>query len=73
MFVINGKYTVESLTMKKSKSKSEYERQISIAQNFVDWIHEFHIVVDPGNRVNDILALPNRSVKDWAMKDEVNK
>ena len=62
--------TVSDLAMKKSRGKWDYERQIKLAQNLVDWIHEFKIEVDKGNRVADIMALPSRSVKEWAEQYE---
>lgn len=59
--------TVASMAMKKSKSKSEFERQINIAQTAVDWIVQFeniHIQID--SRIYQVTSLPNRSVKEWA-------
>jgi hypothetical protein len=65
--------TVSSMAMKKSRQKFEYERQISIAQMFVDKIRSFKLKNDSGNRVNDILNLPSQSVAEWAKKYEPPK
>lgn len=35
--------TVSDLAMKKSASKSELRRQISIAQNAIDWMDQFGV------------------------------
>ena len=62
--------TVCDLAGKKSRSTSEYERQISIAQIGIDWcktMDEVH-----GGRVADILKA-NITVKEWALKYEVAK
>lgn len=58
--------TVADMAMKKSKSKSEFQRQISIAQSAVDWIKDFNIEVKIGSRVYDVLALPDRNVETWS-------
>ena len=56
--------TVSHMASLKSKSKSEYSRQIAIAQTGVDWIS--HMKIDPRkSRVMDILE-NNQSVQDWA-------
>lgn len=54
--------TVVDLAMKKSKSKSEYERQILIAQIFCDYIKEFKLK-DEGNRFEKVQALGNNVEK----------
>jgi len=57
--------TVSAMAMKKSKSKHEFERQISIAQKACDWIRDLGI--DPsGTRAADIVR--QQSVKEWASK-----
>jgi hypothetical protein len=58
--------TVADMAMKKSKSKSEFQRQISIAQSAIDWIKDFHVEAEAGSRVYDVLALPDRSVETWS-------
>ena len=58
--------TVADMAMKKSKSKSEFQRQISIAQSAVDWIKDFNIEVKIGSRVYEVLALPDRNVETWS-------
>lgn len=62
--------TVAEMALKKTRAKHEYGRQTDIAQLLVNWIQEFHIEVDSGNRVADVLALPSKSVKEWASKYE---
>lgn len=55
--------TVEHMSMLKSKSKSEYGRQILIAQRACDWLDKFGI--DPkGTRAEDIIG--KCQVEDWA-------
>lgn len=61
--------TVADMAMKKSKSKNEFQRQISIAQSAVDWIKDFNIEVKVekvGSRVYDVLALPDQKVETWS-------
>lgn len=59
--------TVSSMAMKKSRSKSEFERQINIAQSAVDWIRDFNIEIEIGSRAHEIIS--NKiSVKQWADK-----
>ena len=58
--------TVADMAMKKSKSKSEFQRQIAIAQSAVDWIKDFNIEVKVGSRVYDVLALPDKKVETWS-------
>lgn len=58
--------TVADMAMKKSKSKHEFQRQISIAQSAVDWIKDFNIEVKVGSRVYDVLALPDQNVETWS-------
>lgn len=60
--------TVSSMAMLKSKSKGEFERQISIAQSAIEWINDFKIPVEQNSRPQQVLALSNRSVKEWAEK-----
>jgi hypothetical protein len=58
--------TVQDLAMKKSRAKGEYSRQISIAQQGVDWMVNFN--VDPtGTRAEDI---QDKTVAKWAAKYE---
>ena len=58
--------TVADMAMKKSKSKSEFKRQISIAQTAVDWIKDFSINIEVESRVYKVLATPDRKVETWA-------
>ena len=62
--------TVCDLASQKSRSTSEYQRQIGIAQIGVDWCRTMDEV--PGSRVADILKA-NITVKEWATKYEVAK
>lgn len=62
--------TVQSMAMKKRRGKYEYERQIRIAQKFVDHICNFHLKVDEGNRVNNVLNTPSKNVAEWLKKYE---
>lgn len=57
--------TVADMAMKKSKSKSEFKRQIAIAQTAVDWIRDFKLDVEKEGRVKMILHLGG-SVAKWA-------
>lgn len=60
--------TVAHTAMRKRKSKSEYRRQISIAQTFCDWAYAEGIM-DPGNRLEDVRAKGN-NVSAWAKEFE---
>lgn len=57
--------TVADMAMKKSKSKSEFQRQIAIAQSAVDWIKSFNIKIEIDSRIYDVLALPDQKVETW--------
>jgi hypothetical protein len=62
--------TVEGLALKKSKSKQDYERHISIAQLSFDWCLAFGISVE-GTRGEDLdKTVPPMSVEDWAKEIE---
>jgi len=61
--------TVSHMSMLKSKSKSEFERQISIAQRACDWMDRFG--VDPkGTRAEDIIG--KCTVEEWAKNSNGN-
>lgn len=60
--------TVADLAMKKSRSKSEYKRQIGIAQQGVDWLRDFKID-STSTRVADLNGM---TVEQWAMQYEPN-
>lgn len=60
--------TVADMAMKKSKSKHEFQRQISIAQTAIDWVLKFGINVEKGTRVYDIISSPDQSVETWSKK-----
>lgn len=57
--------TVVDLAMKKSKSKSEFERQISIAQTAIDWMVAMKVDFS-GTRAADVVKVG--SVAEWASK-----
>lgn len=60
--------TVEAMAMKKSRPKSEYQRQISIAQKNYDWVQCFK--ADLGStRAADLINF-NHSVAEWAKRLE---
>ena len=56
--------TVSGMATKKSKSKSEFDRQKSIAQHFIDWIREFKVRVPKRGRVHEVIRAG--SVEEWA-------
>ena len=59
--------TVADLAMKKSRSKSEFTRQISIAQTGVDWIRDMRVNVDRHSRFVK-LEKYQYNVKHWAQE-----
>lgn len=60
--------TVERLGMIRSRKKSEFERQIGIAQKGIDWIKMFGGY--SSGRVGSVIA-SGLSVHAWAHKDLV--
>jgi len=58
--------TVGNMAMLKSKSKSEYRRQIRIAQRMIGWIKDFHIEPNKGDRAFDIINNYSGNVTKWA-------
>ena len=62
--------TVSDLAMKKKASRRGYDRHISIAQTACNFIKDFHVPIEKGSRVSEILQSPNQSVADWAKKYE---
>ncbi len=58
--------TVGHMAMLKSRKKSEFDRQIGIAQKGIDWIKAFG--GSSSGRVGVIVA-SGISVHDWAHKD----
>jgi hypothetical protein len=56
--------TVETLAMKKSRTKSEFNRHMSIAQQCLDWAHSMN--VDYSHTRGSEVDKFNRSVADWA-------
>ena len=57
--------TVGEMAQKKSRTKYEFERQMSIAQTAIDWMVQFGIDVS-NTRVEDVIAAGG--VKEWAQK-----
>lgn len=57
--------TVSSMAMLKSRSKSEYQRQVSIAQFMVNWGKDFNVDLS-STRADDIIKNFNGSVETWA-------
>lgn len=62
--------TIEHMALLKSRSKGEYERQISIAQTAVDWILQNNIDYT-GTRIVNVVQNAGGSVKDWAYEMDV--
>lgn len=62
--------TIESMAMKKSRSRYEYSRQISIAQQSLDWMKRMGVDYST-TRMS--VAQEFESIRDWAMSFEVKK
>lgn len=60
--------TVASLAMKKSKSKSEFARQISIAQKGIDFIKQFNCMIEVESRVYTVITYYDGSVENYSKK-----
>ena len=58
--------TIESMAIKKSRPKYEYQRQIGIAQKAVNWMKQMGISMH-GTRAEDITG----TVAEWAAQFEV--
>ena len=59
--------TVASLCMKKSSSKYETQRQISIAQTAIDWMVSFDVDFSE-TRAHDVVKKFDGKVSLWADK-----
>lgn len=57
--------TVCSMACKKSKTKYEFERQISIAQTAIDWMIQLKVDFS-STRAKDVVEHFGGSVADWA-------
>lgn len=57
--------TVCDLAGKKSASKSELKRQISMAQTAIDWMRDFKVDMSQ-TRAKDVMQKYGGSVQDWA-------
>lgn len=63
--------TVGYMAGLKSKSKSEYNRQISIAQKGVDFIIQFGCDIREGSRVSTVIESYNGNVAEYAKRFDV--
>jgi len=61
--------TVAYMGSLKSKNKSDYNRQIEIAQSAINWIIQFN-VSNIKSRPFDVISKFNGSVKAWALSKE---
>ncbi len=61
--------TVCDLAMKKSRSNSEFKRQMSIAQCGINWMKDFGVPLD--SRAVDVDAIG--SVEEWAAQYDVRR
>lgn len=59
--------TVCDMAMKKSRSRNEFARQISIAQAAIDWMVDMKVDFR-GTRAQDVVAHCSGSVEAWATK-----
>jgi len=59
--------TVESLAMRKSRPKGEFERQKQIAQQVLDWCDQFDIDIS-GTRGEDVRFMCGGDVDKWAAR-----
>jgi len=57
---------LEGKERKRRRYKYEYERHILVAQSGIDLLIKFNIEVREYTRIYEVLALSNRSVKEWA-------
>jgi len=62
--------TCEDLASKKSRGASDYDRQKNIAQLFCNWISDFKVNVDEGNRVG-LVKLKENSVEEYLREYDV--
>ena len=60
--------TVSFMAMTKLKRKSDYQRQILIAQHGCDWIESMQIVPEEHSRITEIIY--KQTVAQWAAKYE---
>ena len=60
--------TVSFMAMTKSKRKSDYQRQIGIAQKGCDWIESMQIIPEEHSRITEIIG--KQTVSQWAAKYE---
>jgi hypothetical protein len=61
--------TVESMALRRSRPKGEYQRQISIAQAAVDWmVLQGYPSFD--TRAKEVIGCYDGSVADWAAQYE---
>jgi len=60
--------TVEYYSTVKKISKSEFKRQIEIAQKTLDWVCAFRIELESNSRAKEIKDNCNHSVEEWLIK-----
>jgi hypothetical protein len=58
--------TVSSMAMHKSRSKSEFARQISIAQIAIDWMMQMNVSFATESSIMQIVSEYGSSVKAWS-------
>lgn len=61
--------TVSSMAMRKSRSKYEYDRHISIAQHGVDWMRQMNVPIENDSRAAECIAAG--SAQAWADQYDV--
>jgi hypothetical protein len=57
--------TVETLAMKKSRSKAEFERQVAMGQSGVDWMRSMKVDFST-TRAKEVVESFNGNVMKWA-------
>ncbi len=62
--------TVSDMAMKKSRPKYDYIRHIQIAQKAVNWLRDFGIEPEKGERAFEVINDFKGIVSDWARKYE---
>ena len=60
--------TVEHYSTVKKISKSDFKRQIGIAQKNLDWVCGFKIELENNSRAKHIKDNCNQSVEEWLIK-----
>lgn len=63
--------TVSGMASLKSRSKCEYERQIAIAQSYINWMNDFGVKPSDHDRAHQVRDQYNSDVKKWADQYDV--